>query len=193
MKKYILLLIISFSPCLKAQGLDTTAFHIVKPKVGLINYPIDKTTLPEIIRAFGNNYEKNEEFVVKKSKELPDFYEVEYKSQGISFYFFDNDSTQTIKAVKFYKPFKAKTTTNIILNQSNFRKVLKKDKNSKMVISTSDQYSKVSVDAFRLTTTGISFSAQLSHFNKLPSKELLKNMVINEIYISNYQYQISLD
>lgn len=192
MKKYILLLMISFTSYLKAQGLDTTTFHIVKPKVGLINYPIDKTTLTEIIRAFGNNYDKNEEFVVKKSKELPDFYEVKYKSQGISFYFFDNDSTQTIKAVMFYKPFKAKTTTNIILNQSYFRKVLKKDKNSKIIISRSDKYSKVSVDESRLATTGISFSSKLSRFNKLPSKKILKNTV-DEIYISNYQYQIFLD
>lgn len=193
MKKYILLLIISFTSYLRAQELDTTVFQIVEPKVGLTNYPIDKTTLPEIIRAFGDNYEKNEEFVMKKSKELPRFYEVKYKSQGISFYFFDNDSTQTIKAVKFYKPFKAKTTTNIILNKSNFRKVLKKDKNSKMIISISDKYSKVSVDESRLTITGISFSSQISNFDKFPSKEMLKNIVIDEIYISNYQYQIFLD
>ena len=195
MKKNILILITILSHYASAQKLDTTQIYIVEPKVGLKNYPIDKTKLPEIITAFGNNYEKNQNFIFMKSKEIPEFYEVKYKSQGISFYFFDNDSTQTIKAVKFYKPFKAKTTTNIILNQSNFRKVLKKDKDSKIVISRSDQYSKVSVDAFRLTTTGISFSSQIANFdkNKFPSKEALKRMVIDEIYISNYQYFIFLD
>lgn len=193
MKKNILLLIIILSNYVRAQKLDTTAFQIVEPKVGLTNYPIDKTTLSEIIRAFGNNYEKNGDFVVKKSKEIPDFYEVKYKSQGISFYFFDNDNTQTIKAVKFYKPFKAKTTTNIILNKSNIGNVLTKNKNSKILISRSGKGDKVSVDEFRLATTGISFSSQISNFNKFPSKEMLKNMVIDEIYISNYQYQILLN
>lgn len=193
MRKIILLFIITFSCCVKGQELDSEAFQIIVPKVGLADYPIDKTTLSEIITTFGNDYEKNQEFILKKSKQLPEFYEVKYKSQGISFYFFDNDSTQTIKAVKFYKPFKGKTATNIILNQSNFRKVLNKDKNSKMIISTSDSYNKVGVDEARLTTTGISYSAPLSRFNKFPSKEVLQNMVIEEIYISNYQYQIFLD
>ena len=193
MKKIILLLIITLSYYVRAQELDTTVFQIVEPKVGLTNYPIDKTTLSEIIRAFGNNYEKNEDFVLKDSKEIPDFYEVKYKSQGISFYFFDNDSTQTIKAVKFYKPFKAKTTTNIILNKSNIGNVLTKNKNSKILISRSAKGDKVSVDESRLTTTGISFSSQILNFNKFPSKKILKNIVIDEIYISNYQYQIFLD
>lgn len=193
MKKIILLLIITLSCCVSAQKLDTTKYNIVAPKVGLTNYPIDKTTLSEIIRAFGNNYEKNGDFVLNKSKKMPDFYEVKYKNQGISFYFFDNDSTQTIKAVKFYKPFKAKTKTNIILNKSNIGNVLTKNKNSKMLISRSDKEDKVSVDESRLTITGISFSSQISNFNKFPSKKMLKNMVIDEIYISNYQYQIFVD
>jgi hypothetical protein len=195
MKKTILILITILSHYARAQKLDTTQFHIVEPKVGLKNYPIDKTKLPEIIAAFGNNYEKNQDFVFIKSKEVPDLYEVKYKSQGVSFYFFDNDSTQTIKAVKFYKPFKAKTTTNIILNKSNIAKVLKTYKSSNMIISQSAKRAKVSVNESKLTTTGISFSSQIANFhgNKFLSKKALKRMVIDEIYISNYQYFIFLD
>ncbi|MFA9191570.1 hypothetical protein AAGV28_09345 [Flavobacterium sp. FZUC8N2.13] len=195
MKKIIVLLITILSHYASAQKLDTTQFHLVEPKVGLKNYPIDKTKLPEIIAAFGDNYDKNQDFVFLKSKELPEFYEVKYKNLGISFYFFDNDSTQTIKAIKFYKPFKAKTTTNIILNKSNIAKVLKTYKSSDMVISQSAKWAKVSVNESKLTTTGISFSSQIANFhgNKFLSKKALKRMVIDEIYISNYQYFIFLD
>lgn len=195
MKKIIVILIIILSNYASAQKLDTTQFHIVEPKIGLKNYPIDKTKLPEIIAAFGDNYEKKQNFIFMKSKEMPDLYEVKYENQGISFYFFDNDSTQTIKAVKFYKPFKAKTKTNIILNKSNIAKVLKTYKSSKMIISTTAKFAKVSVNECKLSTTGISFSSQITNFtqNKFPSKKALKGMVINEIYISNDQYNICLD
>ena len=193
MRNFIVLLIIILSFPVRAQKLNTTKLYIIEPKVGLTSYPIDKTTLPEIIADFGNNYEQYENNFIRVSKEgHPDLYEIKYKTLGISFYFFNNDSTQKIKAVKFYKPFKVKTKSNIILNESNIRDVIKRYEKSRMLISGNGI---ITVNAYKLTTTGIRFSSELLNFSldNFPSEEKLKNQIVDKIYISNYQHEFLMD
>ena len=193
MKAYAVLLMITISLTCQAQNIDLTKVHNIEAKIGLPDYPLDKTTLPEIIAAFGNNYEKGENNIFRESETTPpNLCEIKYKNLGVSFYYLDNDKTQTIKAVKFYKPFKVKTKTNIILNESNIGDVLKIYENSRLLISGSGI---VTVNSQELSTVGIRFSSQISNFNldEFPSKEALKLSVVDEIYVSNYQHVMLLD
>ena len=198
MKIYITLLIITISISLQAQKIDLKKIHNVEAKIGLPEYPIDKTTLPEIIPVFGNDYEKvpNGYFINGKIKEghenLPLLLEIKYKTMGVSIYYFAQDSTQTIKAIKFSKPFKVKTKTNIILGKSTLGDVLKlsDDKTSIFTNGPNRPNGNAFINRQKVALTGISFASNLKEFNKnnWPSKKELKNQIVDEIYISNIDY-----
>ncbi|MDO3695936.1 hypothetical protein QVZ41_13880 [Wenyingzhuangia sp. chi5] len=200
MKTYITLLIITISISLQAQKIDLKKIHNVEAKIGLPEYPIDKTTLPEIISAFGNNYEQvpNRNFINGKVKEgfnFPIFLEIKYKTMGVSIYYFAQDSSQTIKAIKFSKPFKVKTKTNIILGKSTLGDVLKLYDNKKNIIHISKNKNKVparaSINQHKVAFTGIAFASELiNHTNeRFPYKDgELESQIVDEIYISNIDY-----
>tara|TARA_R110002050_G_scaffold54303_4_gene122962 strand:- start:54447 stop:55067 length:621 start_codon:yes stop_codon:yes gene_type:complete len=199
MKTYLSLLIIILSISLQAQKINRKKVHKVEAKVGLQEFPIDKTTLPEIISAFGNNYEQvpNRYFINGKVKEghekLPLLIEIKYKTMGVSFYYFAQDSSQIIKAIKFSKPFKVKTKTNITLGKSTLSDVLKLyDNKTKISISiTNKTHTVAEINRFKMTYTGISFSSKLINHTKesFPYKDgELENQIVDEIYISNINY-----
>ncbi|MGY5355669.1 hypothetical protein [Wenyingzhuangia sp. IMCC45467] len=192
MKKLALFLFIAVSYTINAQKIDLKNNNIIIPKVGLKNYPIDKTTLPEIIKAFGNDYEKPEDFVINENEQLPKLYELNYKKFGISFYILSNDNNQTIRAIKFTQPFSSLTENNIKLGTSTLGDVLTHTPNSsKISVSVkNEKEASAHINEFKLVETGISFSAKIANYNakKHPSKKQLEALVIDEIYISNYQH-----
>lgn len=199
MKTYITLLIITISISLHAQKIDLKKVQNVEAKIGLPEYPVDKITLPEIISAFGNNYEQvpNRYFINGKVKEetedLPLLLEIKYKTKGVSIYYFAQDSSQIIKAIKFSKPFKAKTKTNITLGKSTLGDVLKLyDNKTKISISiTNKTNTEAEINRFKMTSTGISFSSKLINHTKesFPYKDgELESQIVDEIYISNINY-----
>lgn len=196
MKTYVALLMISIS--LQAQNINLNRVHKIEAKIGLADYPIDKTTLPEIIAAFGDNYEQVPNLYYSNGKvkegyeETPPLVEIKYKTMGISFYYFGGDSTQIIKAVRFSKPFMVKTKKNIILNKSTLGDVLNRyNNNTEISISiTNDSKREASIYRQKMTSTGISFSSNLKELgsNIFPANKKLKNQIIDEIYISNINY-----
>ncbi len=194
MKHLFLLFLTTISLSINAQKIDLTKVNIVKKGVGLANYPIDITKLSKILADFGNNnyIQRDFKFIRSEIEELPTLLEVKYKDFGISFYYLSNDSTQTIRAVKFYKPFKAETEKGIVLNESKIGEVLKAYENSK-ILMTNNPPEEVTIDKFK--NRGISFTSKLSGYGKdeFPPITIIKNQTVNEIYISNYQDKILLD
>ena len=197
MKKILLFLFITVSYTINAQKIDLKKNSTIIPKVGLKNYPIDKTTLPEIIKAFGNDYEKSEDFVINENEQLPKLYELNYKKFGISFYILSNDNNQTIRAIKFTKPFNTLTENKIKLGTSTLGDVLKHTQNSsKISVSVKNKKeASAHINKLKLAETGISFSAKIANYdtNKYPSKKQLEALVIDEIYISNYQHVLLIN
>lgn len=194
MKTYIALLMISIS--LQAQNINLNKVHNIEAKIGLLDYPIDKTTLPEIIAAFGDNYEQvlnlyyiNEK-VKKGYEKTPPLLEIKYKTMGISFYYFGGDSTQIIKAIRFSTPFMVKTKTNIILNKSTLGDVLNIYNTDIDVSITNDIHREAHINRYKMTSTGISFSSNLKELGVkiFPTNKKLRNQIIDEIYISNINY-----
>jgi hypothetical protein len=89
---------------------------IIKEGKGIKQFIIGKTKEQEIVKKLGNNYEriKHKDYSV----------EIAYKDIGLSFYFYQNDTTKTIFSIYFSEQFKGKTSKGIVLNLSTMENVI---------------------------------------------------------------------
>ena len=198
------LVILSCSSLFAQDIFDRGDTHLVVPHVGLAEFPIDSTNIVTVISAFGDNYqlddkeEKIEEFLNQRKshsrdnlKHFPLLLELKYEKLGVSFYWLSNDSTQTIRAVKFYHPFKAETQKGIALNKSTMGAV-KKAYDAATILVSGNPLNELTIHEF--TEIGIRFRSSISGYSKdnFPPKKVIESAIIEEIYISNYQEKLLL-
>tara|TARA_R110002020_G_scaffold245318_7_gene459040 strand:+ start:3938 stop:4564 length:627 start_codon:yes stop_codon:yes gene_type:complete len=205
MKNLFTVLVILTCSNLLGQGIfDQGDTHLVVPHVGLPEFPIDSTNIATVISAFGDNYqlddkeEKIKEFLNQRKshsrenlKHFPLLLELKYEKLGVSFYWLSNDSTQTIRAVKFYHPFKAETQKGIILNKSTMGAV-KKAYGAANIHVSGNPLNELTIHEF--TEIGIRFRSSISGYSKdnFPPEEVIESAILEEIYISNYQERLLL-
>lgn len=124
---YCLLAICSF--VVRAQ----TAKHIIYPGVGFDNIQIDKSTLKDVIKYYGNNYTVDTHYFKPWTKTsysdttngppVRDYnVEIAYKHLGLSFYF--EGESETVFSICFSALAKAITDKGIIVNKSTFQEVV---------------------------------------------------------------------
>ena len=200
---FIVAMIISVN--LQGQRIDLTEEHVVAEGVGLAEYPLDKTKLSAIIADFGNNYEiddrvaREQEAMERAAREdprhlldpgrMPIFIEVKYKDLGLAFYYLSTDSTKIIRAVRFFGPIKVRTDKGIVLNESTMGDVIELYDSVKQMIRGNPP---TFVHVNRYLDRGTAYSSKLSGYGKdeFPKEEVLKEQVVDEIYIYNYQDEV---
>jgi hypothetical protein len=120
LNKLWIILCLAIFGCKSAQNTVNSSLQhmIIVPGVGFDDVKIGETTLEEIQIKFGKGYKK---IHPNKSSTI-----INYKKKGISFFYCQTDSNQTLFSINFSQPFMGKTTDDIYLYTSSMTDVIEK-------------------------------------------------------------------
>ena len=106
---YILFFILNFN-------LSFGQIYTLIPNKGIEDVPIivDTTTISDVINLYGNDYSKSERKLITSYK---------YEKIGLTFEVNAHDKNQIVRSIVVEAPFQAKTTDEIILNESTMSDV----------------------------------------------------------------------
>lgn len=122
MKKLLLIALI-IPAVLSLSFLDET-LQVLIPGVGIENYvTIDASTKTEIKTKFGSDFKEVEHYTTQIGTGNKTLYstELQYKHQGVSFYF--RPGSDTVFALRARSPYKCKTGKGIVLGTSTMQDV----------------------------------------------------------------------
>jgi hypothetical protein len=124
MKKKTFLLIFSALACflslttaINAQDKTAPKPNVVKEGVGIEGIVVGKSTMDDVIKKFGRNYN----WITNKKYS----YQMTYAKLGLSFYICQADTHKEIFDIEIKAPYRAKTTRGIILGQSTVEDIEK--------------------------------------------------------------------
>jgi hypothetical protein len=107
----------SLTTAANAQAKTTPKPNVVKEGVGIEGIVVGKSTMDDIVKKFGRNYN----WITNKKYS----YQMTYAKLGLSFYICQADTRKEIFDIEIKSPYRAKTTRGIILGQSTVEDIEK--------------------------------------------------------------------
>ncbi len=92
------------------QGQPKQQLNLIKEGVGIEGIKVGRSTSADVIKRFGKVYRWE---VNKKYS-----YQMTYDNLGLSFYFCQNDKTESIFLIEIKSPYKGRTSKGVVLGRS---------------------------------------------------------------------------